>query len=208
MPTAGRRSPKNCILLLVYHKQEFYEAIQKAICSRRRNVFAGEVRWRLDWKEGKTKTEQREQRKMNEPLKCSQLFSILWQTVTNDGWNKTEMREGKRVVSLQAPNKEVIYYYTRISHKHTLLWLFYIMLVWNVTLCLVLFKISPFIWRWKWKISLSTTKILHYHLCRQRKCTSTNHIWSECLLYILLWTHFSIRGVFSQLFSSMSPTHF
>lgn len=34
------------------------------------------------------------------------------------------MRGGKRVVSLQAPNKEEMYYYAPISHKHPLLWLF------------------------------------------------------------------------------------
>lgn len=88
-------------------------------------MFAGEVRWRLDWKgKKKTKPVQTEQRKMNEPLKCSQLFSILWQTVTNDGWNKIETRGGEAAVSLQAANKEEMYYHALISHKQPLLWLF------------------------------------------------------------------------------------
>lgn len=39
------------------------------------------------------------------------------------------MGEGKRAVSLQAPNKEVMYYYAPISHNHSLLWLFHTVLV-------------------------------------------------------------------------------
>lgn len=40
------------------------------------------------------------------------------------------MREGKRVVSLQAANEEVMYYYTPISYNQPLLWLFHTGLVW------------------------------------------------------------------------------
>lgn len=36
---------------------------------------------------------------------------------------KRETREGERLVSLQAPNKEVMYYYTPVSHKLPLQWL-------------------------------------------------------------------------------------
>lgn len=37
---------------------------------------------------------------------------------------KREAVEGKRLVSLQAPNKEVMYYYTPVSYKHFLQELF------------------------------------------------------------------------------------
>lgn len=114
------------------------------------------------------------------------------------------MREGKRVVSLQAANKEVMYYYTPISRNHPLLWLFHAGLVWSVTLCLVLFTVSVCIWRKKWNISLSTlpTTILNFRVCagRQRACTYI--IWilrCEFLHYIVLWTHLTVRVVFSQL---------
>lgn len=137
----------------------------KRVCRRRRRQIQSE--------DQKSQTDQRQNRgRWMKPLSALSCFSILWQTVTNDGWNKEERQAKERDwcpagvkyrsnvllhSSLpQTPSAEDFFLYNSVS-VHFLSWL-NLNSQWSKHNCVVCVKIPA-----------------HFYMYVQLKCTRPLH---------------------------------